>query len=91
MDNLTLLMIIVLVVLGYLIHSKQNEYLDASNNSNTNEVQEYQTNEVNYGGADVESRYFNQLQRNNNHNERKYWLENQLLEQEFQQTHQCNL
>lgn len=92
MSNLTLVLIVILVVLVYVIYSK-SEHMDVSGkpSCNSNVVEEYQTNEVNYEGTDVESKYFNQLYRDMDRNERKYWLENQMLEQEMQQTHQCNL
>ena len=91
MDNLTILLIVVLLVLVYIIFSHP-EKLDASNNLGcNNKIEEYQTNELDFAGLDVESKYFNQLQRNGDSNEHKLWLENQALEEEMQKTHECRL
>ena len=94
MDNLSIFLVIVLLGLIYIIYSAQENMETTGNNSSQNlcnKVDEYQTNEVDYAGVDVESKYFNELQRNMVNNERKLWLENQNAEQEMQQTHECRL
>lgn len=91
MKNLTIFLIVVFVVLVYVIYTHR-EYITGSDNlCANNKIQEYQTNEVNYEGADVESKYFNQLMRSSENNEHKLWLENQKLEEQMQKTHQCQL
>ncbi len=92
MDNLTILLIVVLLVLVYVIYTHR-EYMDNSDNliCNNNKIEEYQTNELDFAGTDVESKYFNQLQRNGDSNEHKLWLENLALEEQMQKTHECRL
>lgn len=92
MDKLTILLIVVLLVLVYII-SSQPEKLDASIDlsENNNKIEEYQTNELDFAGTDVESKYFNQLQQNGDSNEHKLWLKKQALEKEMQKTHECRL
>jgi len=92
MDNLTIVLIIVLLVLVYVIYT-HHENFDASNNivCNSTKIEEYQTNEINFAGTDVESKYFNQLQRNGDSKEHKLWLENMALEEQMQKTHECHL
>ena len=92
MDNLTILLIVVLLVLVFVIFSHRENF-DVSNNLgyNNNKIEEYQTNEVDYAGIDVESKYFNQLQRDGDSNEHKLWLESEALEKKMQETHECNL
>jgi len=96
MDNLTIVLIIALLVLVYVIYNNR-ENMDSSSNliCNSTKIEEYQTNEVDYKGDykndDVESKYFNQLERNGDSNEHKLWLENMALEEQMQQTHECRL
>jgi len=92
MDNLTILLIVVLLVLVFIIFSHRENF-DVSNNlgCNNNKIEEYQSNEVDYAGIDVESKYFNQLQRDGDSNEHKLWLESEALEKKMQETHECNL
>ena len=89
MDNLTIVLVLVLVVLAYLVYRHHENMEDGSGSKciRNNEPSEYQTNEVNYNGSDVESSYFNQLERNKTWNERQSWLNNMQLEAKRQSTH----
>jgi hypothetical protein len=92
MDNLTIFLILVVVVLAYLIYTK-HESLD--NVSATKcvrfDMNDIQLNEVNYEEKDVESQYFNQLERNKLWNERQQWLNSMELEKKRQTVHECLL
>jgi hypothetical protein len=92
MDNLTILLIVVLLVLVFIIFSHRENF-NVSNNLgyNNNKIEEYQSNGVDYAGVDVESKYFNQLQRDGDSNEHKLWLESEALEKKMQETHECRL
>jgi hypothetical protein len=92
MDNLTIVLILVLVILAYLVYRHHENLEDGSGSKCVkSEINKYQTNEVNYNGSDVESSYFNQLERNKTWNERQSWLNNMQVEAQRQSTHTCIL
>jgi len=92
MDNLTIVLMLLLVVIAYFIYTK-HEYLDNVSGSKCVrfDLNNAQTNEVNYEEKDVESQYFNQLERNKSWNERQVWLNNMELEKKRQTIHECLL
>ena len=100
MDNLTLVLILVLVVLAYFIYTRHEENLDNVSGSKCVDfdLNNIQTNEIHSKSADadteskdVESQYFNQLERNKSWNERQLWLNSMELEKKRQTTHECLL
>ena len=92
MVNLTIGLILVLLVLIYWINTK---YESLDNVSGTKCVKfnldDIQSNTVDYIEKDVESQYFNQLERNKSWNERQQWVNSMELEKKRQETHQCLL
>lgn len=101
MDNLTLVLLLVLVVLAYFIYT-QHESLDNVsgskhvrynlNNIQTNEIHSKSNDtDTDTESKDVQSQYFNQLERNKSWNERQLWLNSMELEKKRQTTHQCLL
>ena len=92
MDNLTIVLMVLLVVLAYFIYTKR-EYLDNVSGSKCVhfDLDNIQSNEVNYEEKDTESQYFNKLERNKSWNERESWLHNMNLEKKRQETHECLL
>lgn len=91
MNKLTIGLIIVLVILGYLIYTKRENFDEVKSKCVRFDMNDIQSNEINYGEKDVESQYFNQLERDKSWNERKAWLNNMELEKKRQSTHQCLL
>jgi hypothetical protein len=96
MDNLTLVLILVLVVLAYFIYTHHEESLDNVSGSKCVhfDLDNIQTNEINSDdkeSKDIESQYFNQLERNKSWNERQMWLNSMELEKKRQTTHECLL
>ena len=91
MDSLTIFLVLILLFVLYLGLSKSEKLDITTNVVSDNNIKEYQTNEVDYHGKDVETRYFNQLQKDITHNERQYWEDSQKLESDMQTTHKCSL
>ena len=92
MDNLTIFLILVVVVLAYLIYTKRESLDNVSATKCVRfDMNNIQSNEVDYEEKDVESQYFNQLERNKSWNERQQWLNSMELEKKRQTVHECLL
>jgi len=100
MDNLTLVLVLVLIVLSYFIYT-HHENLDNLNDASGSKhvhfnMDNIQTNEIHSKSddkesKDIESQYFNQLERNKSWNERQLWLNSMELEKKRQLNHECLL
>lgn len=97
MDNLTLVLILVLVVLAYFIYTHRESLDNVSGSKCVHfDLDNIQTNEIHLDSndkesKDIESQYFNQLERNKSWNERQMWLNSMELEKKRQTTHECLL
>lgn len=97
MDNLTLVLILVLVVLAYFIYTHHESLDNVSGSKCVHfDLDNIQTNEIHLvsndkESKDIESQYFNQLERNKSWNERQMWLNSMELEKKRQTTHECLL